>query len=103
MKSARIVLTVLATSALLVPCRAQEAPDKAKRTPEETLAKLDKNSDGAVSKDEFMASKMAQKNPEKAAKRFTKMDADANGSLNLDELKAAAVQKDKSGSKGGSE
>ena len=103
MKLTTIALAVLATSALMVPCRAQEAPDKPKRTPEEAFAKLDKNSDGAVSKEEFMASKKAQKDPEKAAKKFGKMDADANGSLSLDEFKAGAAKKEKSGDKDGDE
>ena len=103
MKSPAIALAVLATSALMVPCRAQEAPDKPKRTPEEAFAKLDKNSDGAVSKEEFMASKKAQKDPEKAAKKFGKMDTDANGSVSLDEFKAGAAKKEKSGDKDGDE
>ena len=103
MKPTTIALAVLATSALMLPCRAQEAADKPKRTPEEAFAKLDKNSDGAVSKEEFMASKKAQKDPEKAAKKFGKMDTDANGSLSLDEFKAGAAKKEKSGDKDGDE
>lgn len=101
MNPTNIALAVLATSALMVPCRAQEAPDKPKRTPEEAFAKLDKNSDGAVSKEEFMASKKAQKDPEKAAKKFGKMDTDTNGSLSLDEFKAGAAKKSEGAGKAG--
>jgi hypothetical protein len=48
-----------------------------------------------VTKAEFVASPRGQKDPEKAANKFTKMDADANGSVSLDEFKASAVKKDK--------
>jgi Ca2+-binding EF-hand superfamily protein len=46
-----------------------------------------------------MATPKAQKDAEKAAKRFTKMDADANGSVSLDEFKASAAKKDKKADK----
>ena len=100
MKHIRIALVVVATSALLLPARAEEDADKPKADPAKAFAKLDANTDGAVTKEEFMASPKAQKDPEKAAKKFTKMDADANGSLSLDEFKAWA-QKPKDGNKKG--
>jgi len=103
MKHIRTALVVLATSALLLPARAEEGADKPKADPAAAFAKMDANTDGAVTKEEFMASPKAQKDPEKAAKKFTKMDADANGSVNLDEFQAAKKAKEAKGSEGSDE
>ena len=65
-----------------------ERPDRGQRPPpEERFKKLDTNADGSLSPDEFKASPMAQRNPERANEIFKKMDADANGSVSLDEFK----------------
>ena len=51
--------------------------------------KLDKNADGAVSKEEFMNRKRFKDNPEaaeKASKVFTKLDTNADGALSKDEF-----------------
>ena len=98
MKYACLAIAALATSALLLPARAEEGTDKPKPDPAKAFAKVDANADGTATKEEFMATPKAQKDPEKAAKRFTKMDADANGSVSLDEFKAWA-QKPKGGNK----
>jgi len=95
MKHLRIAFLALATSALLLPARAEEGADKPKADPATAFAKIDANSDGSMTKEEFVASPRGQKDPEKAAKKFTKMDADANGSVSLDEFKANAANKDK--------
>lgn len=93
MKNTSITLAALAVTALFTPCHAQDSSEKPKRTPEEAFAKLDKDGNKSVSKDEFMASKKAQQDPEKATKKFGKMDTDGNGSVSLDEFKAAAAKK----------
>jgi hypothetical protein len=98
MKYFLLATAVLATSALLLPARAEEGAEKTKPDPAKAFAKIDTNADGTATKEEFMASPKAQKDPEKAAKRFGKMDTDANGSLSLDEFKAWA-QKPKGGNK----
>ena len=95
MKRSSLALVAIATSALLLPVRAEESADKPKADPAKAFAKIDANSDGSVTKAEFMASPRGQKDPEKAANKFTKMDADANGSVSLDEFKASAAKKDK--------
>ena len=100
MKHIRIALVVVATSALLLPARAEEGADNPKPDPAKAFAKVDANADGTATKEEFMATPKAQKDPEKAAKRFTKMDTDTNGSLSLDEFKAWA-QKPKGGNEEG--
>lgn len=47
---------------------------------------MDKNADGNVSKDEFMATKKNQEDPERAGKVFAKLDKDANGILSKEEF-----------------
>jgi Ca2+-binding EF-hand superfamily protein len=65
---------------------------------------MDANSDGNVTNEEFMASPRGKKDPQKAAKKLGKMDADANGSLSLEEIKAAQKAKEaKEAKSGGSE
>ena len=62
--------------------------------------KLDTNSDGAVTKDEFVAAREAaagkRNRPAPAKdvleKRFAKIDADTDGNLTLDEMKAAGAK-----------
>lgn len=103
MKRTCLALTVLANSMLLLPAQAEEGSDKPKADPAAAFAKMDANTDGAVTKEEFMASPKAQKDPEKAAKKFTKMDADANGSLSLDEFQAAKKAKEAKSSEGSDE
>jgi hypothetical protein len=95
MKHIRIALVVVATSAFLLPARAEEGADKPKPDPAKAFAKVDANADGTATKEEFMASPRGQKDPEKAAKKFTRMDADANGSVTLDEFKASASKQGK--------
>jgi len=73
----------------------QDAPEKAEHKrpdPERVFKKLDANTDGSVSLEEFKASPRAQKNPEKAGEIFKKIDTDSNGSLSLEEFKAHRPQ-----------
>lgn len=62
------------------------AADKPKKDPEVVFKKLDKNSDGKLSKEEFSA---AGKDAAKADKAFAKLDKDGDGSISLEEFKAA--------------
>lgn len=59
------------------------AADKPKKDPEAAFKKLDTNSDGKVSKDEFKAK---AKDAEKADKAFAKMDKNSDGFLSLEEF-----------------
>jgi hypothetical protein len=72
--------------------------DGPRPSPEEMMKRLDTNTDGAVSKEEFLASPRAQKDPASAGKRFDDLDKDKDGKLNKDEFKAMG---DRRGKKGG--
>ncbi len=61
------------------------AADKPKKDPDAAFKKMDKNSDGKVSKEEFVAS---AKDAAKADKAFAQKDKDNDGFLTLEEFKA---------------
>ena len=89
MKILTCILTALALGATLAT--AAEKPAKGERKkgdPEAMFRKLDADSNGAVSLEEFKASPRARKDPAKADDAFKKRDANNDGSLSLDELKA---------------
>ena len=93
MKAITSILSILALAATLnaadgdAPKKpAAEAGKKAPPSPEAMMKALDKNTDGKVSKEEFMASPGAKKDEAKAAERFGKMDKDKDGSLTLEEM-----------------
>jgi hypothetical protein len=85
--------TLTLTLAILVftagALRAGEAgtaqPDMAEKRAAQ-FTRLDKNADGALTKEEFMATKAAEKKPEQAAKVFARRDKDGNGSLSKEEF-----------------
>jgi len=60
------------------------AADKPKADPEAVFKKMDKNSDGKLSKEEFSAK---AKDAEKAGKVFAKKDKNGDGFLSLEEFK----------------
>ena len=62
--------------------------DKPRMNPEEVFKKLDANSDGGISLDEFKAGPRAQKDPTKAEEHFKKLDANSDGKVTPDEFKA---------------
>ncbi len=70
----------------------EEAPEKAakpKPDPEKMFKKLDADSSGSISLDEFKASPRGQKDPVKAEEAYKKMDADSKDGVSLEEFKAA--------------
>ena len=73
---------------------AADAPkgDKPKMTPEEQFKKLDKNSDGKLSKEEFIGKKEGEAKT-KAEAAFTAKDTDKDGSLSLAEFSAHGKKK----------
>lgn len=66
-----------------------DGPGKGKRPPlEAVFKKLDSDSSGSISLDEFKAGPRAQKDPAKAEEIFKKIDADSDGSVTLEEFKS---------------
>jgi hypothetical protein len=86
-------------SLLLVPALAMAADDtKPKRPgkgtekrpdPAEAFKKLDTNSDGNVSLEEFKAGPAGKRDAAKAEEVYKKMDKDSDGKLTVEEFKAA--------------
>lgn len=95
-------IQALSILAIATTCSfAQDAPKKRERpTPEAAFKKLDTNSDGSLSLEEFKASPMGKKNPEKAEAAYKKMDADSKDGVSLEEFKAARTGKGKGEGKG---
>jgi hypothetical protein len=67
--------------------------DGKRPNPEEFFKKLDANSDGSISKDEFMAGPRAKQDPAKGAENFGKLDKDSDGKLSKEEFMAMAKGK----------
>ena len=68
------------------------AQDEKKPTPEERFKKLDKDSDGMLTLEEYKGKAEGEK-ATKAEERFKKMDKDSDGKLTLDEYKAGPGKK----------
>ena len=98
MKSITSILTALALGTTLAvaadekpatPATKTEATkgaEKPKQEPAEVFKKLDTNSDGKVSAEEWNASAKAKKDPAKAAATFAQRDKDGDKSLTLEEF-----------------
>ncbi len=78
----------------------QRGPKGQRPAPEEVFAKLDADSSGSISLDEFKAGPRAAENPEKAAEIFAKIDADSDGSVTLEEFKAHRPERPRGQGKG---
>lgn len=83
----RVVLTLALSLCLVSPLTA--ADEKPKRDPEAVFKKLDKNSDGVLSLEEFKGKKDATK----AEAQFKRLDKDSSGTISLEEFKAAGKKK----------
>lgn len=93
MKAITTILSVLALASFTLNAAEGDAPKKAKMDPEKVFAKLDANSDGSITKEEWAASPQAKKDAAKAEKAFTGKDKDKDGKLSKEEF--TAVQKKK--------
>jgi Ca2+-binding EF-hand superfamily protein len=65
----------------------EKGKDRPKPTAEQVMKKIDTNSDGKISLEEWLASPRG-KDKEKAEASFKKIDSNSDGSIDLDELKA---------------
>ena len=101
MKVITSLLAILALSAITSFAADGDAPKKPdgdkgkpKASPEERFKMLDKDGNGSISKEEWMASPFAKKDATKAGEIFTRLDKDADGSLTKEEMAAGRKKKD---------
>ena len=85
-----VMAAVLAGSFVAPTLAAKEK--KKEQTPDQIFAKLDKNNDQKVSKNELVGKKQGEK-ATKAEKRFSKLDKNNDNELTLAEFKGAEKKK----------
>ena len=82
--SAMIVAVVACGLLSSVACAKDKAPHK--KTPEEQFKALDKDGDGFLSKDEYLAQAKSPEQKEKLEKKFAQLDTNGDGKLSLEEF-----------------
>ena len=95
MKAITTIIAVLAVSTFAVNSQGAEkekGKDKPKPDPEAYFKKKDANSDGKVSKEEFLK---GAKDAAKSETQFAARDKDKDGNLTLEEFKAGGGKKKK--------
>ena len=97
MKSITSILAILALAATVNAAEgdAKKPEGGKKKAPdmEAMFKKLDKDGNGSVSKDEFLASPQGKKDATKAGEVFGKKDKDGDGSLSMKEFAAQGKKK----------
>jgi Ca2+-binding EF-hand superfamily protein len=93
MKAITTILSVLALASFVNAADGDAKKEKPKMDPEKAFAKMDANSDGSISKEEFMASPAAKKDAAKAEKGFAGKDKDGDGKITKEEFMAPGKKK----------
>jgi len=93
MKAITTILSVLAMASIVNAAEGDAKKEKPKMDPEKAFAKLDANSDGSITKEEWMASPQAKKDAAKAEKAFGGKDKDADGKVTKAEFTAPGKKK----------
>jgi Ca2+-binding EF-hand superfamily protein len=91
MKALTTTLALLAIAGLVNAAegdakKPEAGKKKAPPSPEAMMKNLDKDGNGSISKEEFLASPQAKKDSAKAEERFGKMDKNKDGSLSKEEI-----------------
>jgi hypothetical protein len=94
MKKIITLLSVLAMAATVSAAdgdakKKGEGKAKGKGDPAAAFKKMDKDGDGKVTKEEYMATPQAKKDAAKAGESFTKRDKNSDGSLSMEEFAPA--------------
>ncbi len=95
MKKYSLLLALIASAGLVA---AEDAPakregKKAPQDPAEAFKKMDKNADGKVSQEEFLAVKRWQDKQDQGKEVFAKADTDKDGNLTVEEFKAHVAKR----------
>lgn len=90
MKSIITLVAVLSIASIGFAADAAKKEGKAKADPEAIFKKKDANSDGKVSKEEFLK---GSKDAAKSETQFAAKDKDKDGNLTLEEFKATGKKK----------
>jgi Ca2+-binding EF-hand superfamily protein len=95
MKVITSILALIALAATVHAAEGDKKPEagKKKADPEAMFKKLDSNSDGSISKEEWAASPQAKKDAAKADKAFAGKDKDKDGKISKEEFTAAPKKK----------
>lgn len=93
MKAITTILSVLALASIVNAAEGDAKKEKPKMDPAKAFAKMDANSDGSVSKEEYMATPQAKKDAAKAEESFGKRDKDKDGKISKEEFTAAPKKK----------
>lgn len=95
MKKITSILAILALTAAVNAADEKKPADGAKKkgNPEEAFKRLDKDANGSLSKEEFLASPQAKKDEAKATERFGRLDKNSDGSLSKEEFTAQGKKK----------
>jgi Ca2+-binding EF-hand superfamily protein len=80
-------------SSVTIGAADEKKPEKKAPEPEAVFKRLDKDSNGKLTKDEFLASRKTDEAKQKGATQFDRKDADKDGSLSLEEFKAMPGKK----------
>jgi len=96
----KFVLTALATTFVATLCFNIDAADEKKKEKKPMdraaiFAKLDTNSDGKLSKDEFGTRAKTDEQKERVAKAFARIDKDKDGSISKEEFTSVQPPKKK--------
>lgn len=86
MKASIHIIAILALTGSIGWAEEDRHPDRKRPDGQRILQHLDKDGNGSVSKEEFLASERAQQNPERAEKAFGHLDADGNGEITAEEF-----------------
>lgn len=95
MKVITTILSVLALASFVNAADEGAKKEKPKMDPAKAFAKLDANSDGSISKEEWMATPQAKKDAAKAEKAFGGKDKDKDGKVTKEEFTAVGKKKKK--------
>ena len=92
----RLLLATLATAIALPLCAfAAKADRQKKNEPAVAFATVDKDNNGSISKDEYVAAMKDKQSEDLAKSQFASLDKDSDGKLSKEEYAAAGGEKKK--------